>query len=157
MDISLKALIFQLALFNCSSSIKYPFIVKSVIIHPRGNLITAIYYTSSKAWSPCSWNGRKHRSKHVSDSVPSSSDTREHFDCNIASLSSIVINCSVSSSCNDCSNHWRHGSSLVSSCIANLNQRDMAKQLLTPLRLISRINFSSKNYSCLTWPERSRK
>ena len=33
---------------------------------------------------------------------------------------------------------------LVSSFIANLNQREMAQQLLTPLRLISRI------YSCLT-------
>ena len=34
------------------------------------------------------------------------------------------------------------------SCIANLKQRDMAKQLLTPLRLIARMNFSLKNYSC---------
>ena len=32
--------------------------------------------------------------------------------------------------------------------IVNLNQRDMAKQLLTPLRLIAGINFSLKNYSC---------
>ena len=39
-------------------------------------------------------------------------------------------------------------SSLVSGCIANLNQRDVAKQLLTPLRLIARMNFSLKNYSC---------
>ena len=31
--------------------------------------------------------------------------------------------------------------------IANLNQRDMAKQLLTPLRLIASMNFSLKNYS----------
>ena len=38
------------------------------------------------------------------DSVPSNSDTREHFDYNIASLTGIVINCSVPSSCNDCSN-----------------------------------------------------
>ena len=44
--------------------------------------------------------------------------------------------------------NWRHVSSLVSSCIANLNQRDMAKQLLTPLRLIARMSFSLKNYSC---------
>ena len=29
-----------------------------------------------------------------------------------------------------------------------LNQRDIAKQLLTPLRLIARMNFSSKNHSC---------
>ena len=29
----------------------------------------------SKAWSPSSCNGRKHRCKHVSDSVPSSFDT----------------------------------------------------------------------------------
>ena len=50
-------------------------------------------------------NGRKHLCKHVSDSVPSSFDTREHFDYNIASLTSIVIGCSVSSSCNDRSNH----------------------------------------------------
>ena len=33
-------------------------------------------------------------------------------------------------------------------CIANLNQRDMAKQLLTHLRLIARMNLSLKNYSC---------
>ena len=113
-----------------------------------------------KAWSPYSCNGRKHRCKHVSDSVPSSFDTREHFDYNIASLTGIVvINCSVSSSCNDRSNHWRHVSSLVSSCIANLNQRDMGKQLPTPLRLIARMNFLLKNYSCelFNWPERSGK
>ena len=36
----------------------------------------------------------------------------------------------------------------VSSCIADLNQRDKAKQLLTPLRLIALMNFSLKNYSC---------
>ena len=41
-----------------------------------------------------------------------------------------------------------HVFSLLSSCFANLNQRDMAKQLLTPLRLIARMNFSLKNYSC---------
>ena len=40
--------------------------------------------------------------ENVSDSVPSSLDTREHFDCNIANLTSTVINCSVSSGCNDC-------------------------------------------------------
>ena len=39
-------------------------------------------------------------------------------------------------------------SSLVLSCIANLNQRDMVKQLLTPLRLIAHMNFSLKNYGC---------
>ena len=33
-------------------------------------------------------------------------------------------------------------------CIANLNQRDLAKQFLTPLRLIASMNFSMKNYSC---------
>ena len=38
--------------------------------------------------------------------------------------------------------------SLVSSCVANLNQRDMAKQLLTHLRIITRMKFSMKNYSC---------
>ena len=59
----------------------------------------------SQAWSQHSCNGRKHRCKHVSDSVPSSFDTREHFDYNIASLTGIVINCSVSSSCNDRSNY----------------------------------------------------
>ena len=48
----------------------------------------------------------------------------------------------------DCSNHWRHVPSLVWSCIANLNQRDMEKQLLTPLRHIARMNFSLKNGSC---------
>ena len=37
---------------------------------------------------------------------------------------------------------------LVSSCIANLNQRCMAKRLSTPLRLIARMNFSLRNYSC---------
>ena len=37
-----------------------------------------------------------------------------------------------------------HVSSLVSSCIANLNQTDMAKQLLTFLQLIARMNFSLK-------------
>ena len=39
-------------------------------------------------------------------------------------------------------------SSLVLSCIANLNERDMSKQVLTPLRLIARMNFSLKNYRC---------
>ena len=101
----------------------------------------------TKAWSPYSCNGSKHRCKHVSDSVPSSFDTFEHFDYNIASFTSIVINCSVSSSCNDRSNHWRHVSSLVWSCIANLNQRDITKQLLTPLRLITHMNFSLKHCS----------
>ena len=38
-------------------------------------------------------------------------------------------------------------SSFVSGCIANLNQRDMAKQLPTPLRLIARMNCSLKNYN----------
>ena len=40
-----------------------------------------------------------------------------------------------------------HISSLVSSYIGNLNQRDTAKQLLTPLRLIAPMNFSLKTYS----------
>ena len=52
-----------------------------------------------------SCNGRKHSCKYVSDPVPSSFDTREHIDCNIASLTGIVINFSVSSSCNDRSYH----------------------------------------------------
>ena len=85
------------------------------------------------------WAVPKHRCKH--DSVPSNFDTRKHFDYNIASLTGIVIYCSVSSSCNDCSNHWRPVSGLVSSCIANLNKTDMAKQL----RLMARMNFSLKN------------
>ena len=105
--------------------------------------------------TPYSCNGRKHRCKHVSDSVPSSFDTLKYFDYNIASLTGIVIKCSVSSSCNDRRSHWRHACSLVSSSIANLNQRDMAKQLLTPLQLTARMNFSLKNYICklfnLTW------
>ena len=58
-----------------------------------------------KAWYPYSCNGRKHRLKHVSDSVSNSSDTREPFDYNIASLTGVVINCSVSSSSNDRANH----------------------------------------------------
>ena len=63
------------------------------------------YRKHDKAWSPYSCNGRKHRYKHVSDSVPTNFDTHEHFDYNIASFTGIVINCSVSSSCNDRSNH----------------------------------------------------
>ena len=42
---------------------------------------------------------------NVSDSVPSSFDTREHFDYDNASLTGTLINCSVSSSCNDGINH----------------------------------------------------
>ena len=34
----------------------------------------------------------------------------------------------------------------MSSCVANLNLRDMAKQLLTPLRLIAHMNFLLKSY-----------
>ena len=41
-----------------------------------------------------------------------------------------------------------HVSSLFSSCIENLNQIDMAEQLLTSLWLIACMNFSLKNYSC---------
>ena len=110
-------------------------------------VVTHIFYfmlSQSYAWFPYSCNDHEHRCKDVSDSVPSSFDIREHFDYNIASFTGIVINCSVSSSCN---NDWSRASSFVSSCIANLNQRDMAKQLLTPLRLIARTNFSLKNYS----------
>ena len=36
----------------------------------------------------------------------------------------------------------------LQSCISNLNQRDTAKQLLTPFPLIAHMNFSVKNYSC---------
>ena len=42
----------------------------------------------------------------------------------------------------------RHVSSLVSSCIANRNQKDVAKQLLIPLRLIQHTHFLLKNYGC---------
>ena len=83
---------------------------------------------------------------HASSSVLSNFDTLEHFDYGIGSFANIVINCSVSSSCNDPSHHSRHVSSLVSSCIANLNRKDTAKQLLTPLRLTARKNFSLKYY-----------
>ena len=85
-------------------ALKDHFIVKSINT-PTWELITTIYYTSSKAWSPYSCNGRKHLCKHVSDSVPSSFDTREHFDYNIARFTSIANNCSVSFGCNDRSNH----------------------------------------------------
>ena len=59
-----------------------------------------------------------------------------------------MANCSVSSSCNDRSHHPRHVYSLVSSGMANLNSRDMTKQLLTPFATQAVINFSLKNYSC---------
>ena len=36
----------------------------------------------------------------------------------------------------------------LQSYIANLNQRDTAKQLPPPFPLIARMNFSLKNYSC---------
>ena len=68
----------------------------------------------------------------------------EHFDCNIAAS----INCSNSSSCNDPSHHWRHVSSLVASCIADLNQRGCGKTIANSLRLIARMNVSLKNYDC---------
>ena len=60
---------------------------------------------ASKTWFSYSCNGGKDRCKHVSDSAPSSFDARQHFDYNAANLTGIVINCSVSSSCNDRSNH----------------------------------------------------
>ena len=43
----------------------------------------------------------KYCCKHVSNSDPSSFDTCKHFDYNITSLTSIVINCSVSSGRNN--------------------------------------------------------
>ena len=76
----------------------------------RANMFLTLFQSvliHVKAWSPYSCNGRKHRLKHVSDSVLSISDTCEHFDYNIASLTGIVMNCSVSSSCNDRTNHSR--------------------------------------------------
>ena len=79
----------------------------------------------------------------------------QHFDYHIASFRGIVINRSVSSNCNDHSNHSRHVSSLVSSCITNLNQIDMAKQLLTYLRLIARMRFSLKR-GCSFWVKNIR-
>ena len=47
----------------------------------------------------------KHHWKYVSDSVQTTFDTGQHFDYNIASFTSTVINCSVFSSCNDDSDH----------------------------------------------------
>ena len=108
-----------------------------------------------------SCNDRKHRRKHVSNSVPSSLDAREHFDYSIASFTSTVISCSVFSSCNDRSQHWRHISRLVSSCISNLNQQDMAEQLPTPLRLIALhawiFHWKIIAMNCLIWSEWSGK
>ena len=106
------------------------------------------FHNSTQKSSPCirvffmriSWNR--------GCSVPSNFDTRERFVSNITSFTSIVINYSVSYSCNDHSHHYRYVSSLVSSCVANLTQRVMAKQLLTPLRLIAPMNVSLKNYCC---------
>ena len=74
------------------------FLVLKILLR---KLLTLFYLSNS----PYSCNGRKQRCKHVSDSVPSSFDTREHFDYNIAGLTGNLINCSVSSSCTDRSNH----------------------------------------------------
>ena len=93
--------------------------IRSLLDYDRGQCADSSYL---KAWSPYSCNDHKHRRKHVPNSVLSNSDAGEHFDCNITSFTSILINCSVSSSSNDRSHHPRHVSSLVSSCIANLNQ-----------------------------------
>ena len=73
---------------------------------PLRNTRITFAFCFGQAWAPYSCNGHKHRCKHVSDSVPGSFDTRKHFDY-IASLTGIVmiINCSISSSCNDRSNH----------------------------------------------------
>ena len=75
-------------------------------------------------------------------------NTREHFDCNITSFTSIVINCSVLSSWNDRNHYPRQFFSLVSRDMANLNQSYMAKQLLTPFATHCTHDFSLKNYGC---------
>ena len=41
--------------------------------------LKAVQLWLGQAWSPYGCNGRKHRCKHVADSVPSSFDTREHW------------------------------------------------------------------------------
>ena len=71
--------------------------------HGRKHMLTIL----PTVWRPGLMETRPKRPgpRDVSDSVSSSFDTREHFDYNIASLTGIVINCSVSSSCNDRSNH----------------------------------------------------
>ena len=96
-------------IFYNSSTITEIFVIIVTIVVGTKQLCTLcsgiLYQWMTKTWSPYSCNGRKHCCKHVSDSVPSSFDTRKHFDYNIASLTDIVINCSVSSSSNDRSNH----------------------------------------------------
>ena len=71
--------------------------------HGRKHMLMIFRLYGDQALYCC--NGRKHRCKHVSDSVPSSFDTSEHFDYNIASLTGIVLNCSASFSWNDPSHH----------------------------------------------------
>ena len=100
-----------------------------------------------KAGSPYNCNGRKHRCRTM---FPTLSQTiliqwtlrlqhrKLHRHCN--QLFSFFQLQWIAATI------WRHVSSLVSSCIANLNQRNMAKQLPTPLRLIAHMNFSLKNY-----------
>ena len=58
---------------------------------PLRNTKITFAFCFGKACSPYSCNDRKHRCKHVSDSVPSSFDIHEHFDYNIASLAGIII------------------------------------------------------------------
>ena len=73
--------------------------------------------------------------------------TREHFDYNIASLTGIVIVQFLPAAMTTVTIEGM-SPALSQSCIANLSQKDMAKQLLTHFRFIARMNFSLKNYSC---------
>ena len=54
----------------------------------------------------------------------------------------------VSSSCNDCGHHPRYASSPVSSAIADLSEKGMAKQLQTPFATHWGNAFLLKNYGC---------
>ena len=91
------------------------------------------------AWSPYSCNDCKHRRKHVPNSVPSNFDVCGHFDCNIASFTSIVINGSVSSSCNDRSHH---------PSLKQYGKSESKGYGKTIANFIARMNFSLKNYGC---------
>ena len=94
-------------------------------------------FTESKACSPYSCN---YRHKRVPNSVPSNFGTNKHFDYNIASFTSVVINCSVSSSCND------HTILNLSTAYATLNQTDMVKQLLMLFETHCTHEFFIENY-----------
>ena len=114
--------------------------LKTIVLYCRRNARFLVHTSPPRKFSECAarflirpgCNDRKDPHRYIPNSVPSNFDTDEHFDYNIPSFTSIAINCSVSSSCTDRSHHPRHVSSLVSSGMAKLNQRDTAKQLLTP-------------------------